>query len=624
MSISSLSDAQVKALYGLNGGGGGAQSLSQSGNTVTLSGSPPTSVDISITTAVNATTVKTTAQTYNAGLLATEFSGLLFAGETEIGKPLQPTLLTVNGTLDVINDPAGFVRLTNLGSVLPAGQNVLYIDPILGTVGQGGAPASTWVGTATSDLNMNGYDIYNASNLTLRSDTGLLKIRSEGTGGANGVAIQSTTAPIVLSTNNEINMSADGNISIETSTGLVSISNPTLGNGGVQLNVDGSASIRGDTAQLQVLNGAGVQKGVLSYNSIDGQTHLDGTDLAISAGLGVEITAGNDDLTLLASVGSINVESHTDIGISCNNNGVISVGGADTSQVNISTADMGSVVGIAGESININGGFLNANLGGSISLITSGTVGITADDPITISTTGSTDSITISSASELGLSASTGVNITANDSSVSIASVTSGNVSISAYEALGLSTVNNGISISSADTLTIGATTTCSISGQGTTIGGGDEYLTMGAETVTVTSASNIDMTTGQYFNITATANDINLTANAGSIVANAGGGISTNSGSVSMTSTSGSIELHANGSDLVLASGGDAVTISSGGGDNISLTAGGGGLILTTAGDLVMNGAGIQDTSYGTPSGQYLRIYLNGTFYKIQLLDDV
>ena len=555
------------------------QVLSQNGNNVSLSGGGG-SVNIAATTSVASSAQKTTAITYDNGFLATTVDGeLLIHGRTEVGEPLNPANLSVNGTLEVrgplednnaaTGSAAQFLSAGAGGEVIwstiPGGSGIVAVNA--GTNISIPDPGVPVVSVAiSSDLDMNGYDIYNASNLTLRSDTGLLKIRSEGTGGANGVAIQTTTAPIVLSTNNEIQLSADGNIGIETSTGLVSISNPTIGNGGAQLNLNGSASIRGDTAQLQVLDGAGVQKGVLSYNSIDGQTHLDGNDLAISAGLGVSLTAGNDDLSLLASIGSVNIESHSNIGISCNSNGVISVGGADTSQVNISTKDGGSLVGINGETVNITGGFLNATLGGSISLITSGTVGITADDPITISTTGNTDVITISSASDLGLSGQVvtisggaGVGITASDSDVSIASVLSGNVSISAYEALGLSTVNNSIGITSATDTTI-----------------------------------------------------------------TAGGAITTTSANVSMTASAGGIELHSNGSNLVLASLADAVTISSGGGDNVSITAGGGGLILTTAGDLFMNGAGIQDTNFGTASGQYLRIKLNGTYYKIQLLDDV
>jgi hypothetical protein len=170
----------------------------------------------------------------------------------------------------------------------------------------------------------------------------------------------------------------------------------------------------------------------------------------------------------------------------------------------------------------------------------------------------------------------------------------------------------------------------------------------MSAETVTVTSASNIDMTTGQFVNITATANDINLTANAGSIVANAGvisvGGAGTNQVNIS-TADMGSIvgiageTVNINGGFLNATLGGsislitsgtvgivadDPITISTTGNtDTINITSGG-DLILNTGGELLLTGGNIQSTAYGTPSGQYLRINLNGTYYKIQLLDDV
>jgi hypothetical protein len=154
-------------------------------------------------------------------------------------------------------------------------------------------------------------------------------------------------------------------------------------------------------------------------------------------------------------------------------------------------------------------------------------------------------------------------------------------------------------------------------------MGGGLSLNTSGALSLSADDPITIS-TTGNTDNINITSASELTLSSVNDTYINVGGGITANSGSVSMTSTSGSIELHANGSNLVLASGSDAVTISSGGGDNISLTAGGGGLILTTDGDLFMNGAGIQDTAFGTASGQYLRIKVNGTFYKVQLLDDV
>ena len=76
------------------------QTLSQLGNSVSLSGGGG-SVDISLTTSVASSAQKTTAQTYNGGLLSTTFSGDLFAGRTEIGKPIEPTVLSVYSEIDL-------------------------------------------------------------------------------------------------------------------------------------------------------------------------------------------------------------------------------------------------------------------------------------------------------------------------------------------------------------------------------------------------------------------------------------------------------------------------------------------------------------------------------------------
>jgi hypothetical protein len=90
-------DTPEWALAG-SGGGGGGQVLSQSGNSVFLSGGGG-SVNIASTTSVASSAQKTTAMTYNGGLLATTFDGDFFVGRTEVGKPLEPTILTVNGSI---------------------------------------------------------------------------------------------------------------------------------------------------------------------------------------------------------------------------------------------------------------------------------------------------------------------------------------------------------------------------------------------------------------------------------------------------------------------------------------------------------------------------------------------
>ena len=105
MSISSLSDSQIKALYGLGGGGGSAQTLSQSGNNILLSGGGG-SVDVSTTTSVQSSAQKTTAQTYSEGLLATTFDGDLFTKRTQVGSALEPTTLSVFQNVEQYGDSA--------------------------------------------------------------------------------------------------------------------------------------------------------------------------------------------------------------------------------------------------------------------------------------------------------------------------------------------------------------------------------------------------------------------------------------------------------------------------------------------------------------------------------------
>ena len=55
----------------------------------------------------------------------------------------------------------------------------------------------------------------------------------------------------------------------------------------------------------------------------------------------------------------------------------------------------------------------------------------------------------------------------------------------------------------------------------------------------------------------------------------------------------------------------------------DVSSVSGIGGNLAFVAENLTFTGAGIQDVSAGTSSGQHLRINLNGTFYKLDLLDD-
>ena len=55
----------------------------------------------------------------------------------------------------------------------------------------------------------------------------------------------------------------------------------------------------------------------------------------------------------------------------------------------------------------------------------------------------------------------------------------------------------------------------------------------------------------------------------------------------------------------------------------DVSSVSGLGGDLAFVAENLTFTGAGLEDVSAGSSSGQHLRINLNGTFYKLDLLDD-
>jgi hypothetical protein len=134
-----------------------------------------------------------------------------------------------------------------------------------------------------------------------------------------------------------------------------------------------------------------------------------------------------------------------------------------------------------------------------------------------------------------------------------------------------------------------------------------------------------------QVSSITALAGDIALTATTGAINMNAFGG------DIALTATDGTATLQGNQVDITFGTaglnltGGSAIYISGGiatdthveAGANLILNANA-SMDITMGQDLLLSGSNIQSTAFGTGSGQYLRINLNGTYYKIQLLEDV
>jgi hypothetical protein len=66
---------------------------------------------------------------------------------------------------------------------------------------------------------------------------------------------------------------------------------------------------------------------------------------------------------------------------------------------------------------------------------------------------------------------------------------------------------------------------------------------------------------------------------------------------------------------------GGGYLTIDNAG---VTLAAASGNCDITTPNDLVLNGTNLSSISAGSSSGNYLRIKLNGTYYKIELRNDI
>ena len=104
---------------------------------------------------------------------------------------------------------------------------------------------------------------------------------------------------------------------------------------------------------------------------------------------------------------------------------------------------------------------------------------------------------------------------------------------------------------------------------------------------------------------------DVNITAKGDVDITSNGAG-----GAVDITAVS-NVNITATGDNLVLRGGTLAQLEGTGTGANVILKP------ETTAGDLVLEGANIESGSAGGNSGQHLRIKLNGTYYKIALLND-
>jgi hypothetical protein len=131
--------------------------------------------------------------------------------------------------------------------------------------------------------------------------------------------------------------------------------------------------------------------------------------------------------------------------------------------------------------------------------------------------------------------------------------------------------------------------------------------LDLGTSASIISSAGNIDITA----NASTGTGDVNITAKGDVDITSNGAG-----GFINMTSVS-SIDIEATGDNLVLTGGAVIQLETTGIGADIIIKP------ETSAGDLVLEGGNIERSSSSGSSGQFLRIKLNGTYYRIALDSD-
>ena len=257
-----------------------------------------------------------------------------------------------------------------------------------------------------STLLMNGFPIYDNSTITIAA--------------GSSINLSTLSTSIVLD---------------QASQGITITSVPTTtinGNGATnaQLNINGSASIRGSTAQLEIYDGLSVQQGSLAYNVADTAIHLNainqldltgdqGVALTANGGTGVVLTAsgpgtgGSIRFRTLNPTGNLNVEIEGSISLTAgynNNTGNINLYTASTSIILDQLASQ-SITITANNGINITGSTLingtikvastfydnNASSGTSGQVLTAGTGGQVVWS--TITSGGGSMNVTISSGS---------------------------------------------------------------------------------------------------------------------------------------------------------------------------------------------------------------------------------
>jgi hypothetical protein len=426
-----------QALFALASDPGVGQVLSQSGNTVSLSGSGG-SVDIAATTSVSASATKLTAVTYDTGLLETNVAGVLNVGlgsaigstrvegakiviqrdladpQIEFVKGLGVERIKYDGTKLLM----GAVGISgeiydNFGSPGAAGQQLQSSGPGLpfvwgagSGVGLTAVVAGTNIGVdntnpiapvvsvdISADLEMHGFNIVAANpnplavqsydELTLKSDAGVVQITS---------------------TANDINLLAAGGI-YATAAGSIAITSTDP-----DRNI--TTSVGGGTATLALTDNGGVGDVSITTTGIASTINLstDGTiflntqvpDSSISmganngtAGLVLTDVGGVGTVDLTTTGGNININSGSKVVVSCSDFEV----GPSNQSTNIQSGtsiDLDAASGASHITMNSSG----------VNITSAESIAITSTDPdrtITTSVGGGSASVTLTDGLGVGV-----------------------------------------------------------------------------------------------------------------------------------------------------------------------------------------------------------------------------
>lgn len=261
---------------------GAGQVLSQSGDTVSLSGGGG-SVNIATTTSVASSAQKTTAITYNGGLLETNISGILNVG---LGSPIGSTRVEGGNVVISRTDAPPAIEFTS-------GANTATIEyDAFGLVLNSGVGPMNLITNGIGDT----FDVTSYDKLTLTSTAGVVEIKAP----ANEIFINAGSGGLYLDGTN-ITATATNNAVFGSSTGEV--------------------QINADTGIYQTANGAGSQ---IALTATGGPITITG-----NGSVGIESQTLNVDLTAAAN---INMTAAADISIQANGNPAaqVSIGTSNT------------------------------------------------------------------------------------------------------------------------------------------------------------------------------------------------------------------------------------------------------------------------------------------------------